>query len=147
MQKIVDFIISMMIMLAVMFYYDVAPTLNLLFLPILVVFMMMVPAGLGFWFSSMAIRYRDVKFAMPFVINMLIYSAPILYSASAIPEAYRFFYSLNPIVGVIESFRSVLLGLPIPWDFVLPGLVINIIIFVSGAFYFKRMERIVVDVI
>lgn len=145
--KLVDFSISLLILVAVMVYYSVEPTWNLLLLPILVVFMMMIPAGVGFWLSSLAIRFRDVKFAMPFLISMLIYSAPILYTASTIPEAYRFLYSLNPIVGVIESYRAVLLGTPIPWSYVLPGLVTNVLIFISGAIYFKRMERIVVDVI
>ncbi len=145
--KLVDFAISLFILVGVMIYYKVEPTLNLLFLPILVVLMMGVPAGIGLWLSSLAIRFRDVKFAMPFVINMLIYSAPILYTATSVPETFRFIYSLNPIVGVIEGYRAVLLGLPIPWEYIIPGTITNVLIFVSGAFYFKRMERIVVDVI
>ena len=84
--KLVDFAISLMLVIAVMFYYRIAPTWNLAYLPLLVVLMMIIPAGVGLWLSSLAIRYRDVKFAMPFVIRMLIYSAPILYTASAIPD-------------------------------------------------------------
>ena len=95
----------------------------------------------------MAIRFRDVKHAMPFAIRMLMYTAPIVYSASSIPQTYRFFYSLNPLVGVIEGFRSCLLGTPYQWQFIMPGIITAIIIFVSGAFYFKRMERVFVDVI
>jgi lipopolysaccharide transport system permease protein len=99
------------------------------------------------WLSSLAIRYRDIKFAMPFVIRMLIYTAPILYTASAIPEAYRLLYSLNPIVAVIEGYRAALLGTPVPWEFVLPGIVTTVILVVSGAVYFRKMERVFVDVI
>lgn len=145
--KLVDFSISLLVLVAVMVYYKVIPTTNILLLPLFIVMMISIPAGIGFWLSSLAIRYRDVKFAMPFVIRMLIYSAPILYSAAEIPEAYRFAYSFNPIVGVIEGFRACLLGSPIPWEFIIPGLVTCIVLVVSGAMYFRRMERIVVDVI
>ncbi len=145
--KLVDFSISILVLVAVMVYYKVIPTTNILFLPLFILMMVSVPAGIGFWLSSLAIRYRDVKFAMPFVIRMLIYSAPILYSANEIPEAYRIAYSFNPIVGVIEGFRASLLGSPIPWEFIVPGLITCVVLVVSGAMYFRRMERVIVDVI
>ena len=145
--KLVDFIISMLIILGAMIYYRVTPTWNLLYFPLLVVFMMSIPAGIGLWFSSLAIRFRDVKFAMSFIIRMLMYSAPIVYSASTIPAEYRIIYSLNPIVGVIEGYRACLLGTSMPWPHILPGMLTAIILFVSGALYFKRMERVIVDVI
>jgi len=109
--------------------------------------MMALSAGAGLWLSAMAIRYRDVKHAMPFVIRMLVYSAPIVYSASSISEPYRSFYALNPLVGIIEGFRSCLLGTPMPWADVMPGLLISLLLLVSGALYFQRMEKIFVDVI
>lgn len=145
--KLLDFLISLLILTVVMFYYRVSPSWSLLVLPLLVLMMVCIPAGIGMWLSALAIRFRDVKFAMPFVVRMLIYSAPILYSASSIPETYRLFYSLNPIVGVIEGFRACLLGTPIPWLYVLPGIVTAVLLFVSGAMYFRRMERVFVDVI
>lgn len=145
--KLVDFSISLLILVLVMVYYRVHPTWNLLMLPVLMVSMILVPTGIGMWLAALAIRYRDVKFAMTFLIKMLIYSAPIVYTASAIPENIRFWYSLNPIVGVIEGFRSCLLGLPIEWQFIVPGLLTSVIIFLSGAAYFRRMERVFVDVI
>jgi lipopolysaccharide transport system permease protein len=145
--RMIDFGLSILIILCVSVYYKVMPTWNLMYLPIFVLFMASVPAGIGIWLSSLAIRFRDVKQAMPFVVRMLIYSAPIVYSASSIPDTYRFFYSLNPIVGVIEGYRACLLGTPMPWIHIWPGMVTSSIIFVSGAFYFKKMERIFVDVI
>jgi lipopolysaccharide transport system permease protein len=75
------------------------------------------------------------------------YTAPIVYSASSIPESYRLIYSLNPIVAVIEGYRSCLLGTPIPWLYIWPGIITTAIFLFSGAFYFKRMERVFVDVI
>ena len=145
--KLVDFSISIMLVVAVMFYYQVSPTWNLVYLPLLVLLMMIVPTGVGLWLSALAIRYRDVKFAMPFIIRMLIYSAPILYTASAIPDQYRFLYSLNPLVAVIEGYRACLLGMPMPWEFILPGALVAVLVLIFGAIYFRRMERVFVDVI
>jgi len=145
--RMVDFCISLIILLVVSLYYQVSPTWNLLLLPFFILMMIFIPAGVGMWLSALAIRFRDVKHAMPFMIRMLIYSAPIVYSASSIPEKYRLIYSLNPIVGVIEGYRACLLGTPIPWNYILPGILTSILLLVSGAFYFKRMERVFVDVI
>jgi len=145
--KLVDFGISMLIILGVILFYRVMPTWNLLFLPLFVVEMISIAAGVGLWLSAMAIRFRDVKHAMPFAVRMLMYSAPIVYSASSIPETYRIIYSLNPIVGVIEGFRACFLGTPVPWTYIWPGIITAAVLLISGAFYFKRMERIFVDVI
>lgn len=145
--KLVDFVISLLLLLAVLFFYKVIPTWNLLLLPIFVLMMISIPAGIGMWLSSLAIRFRDVKFAMPFLINMLIYTAPILYSADKIPENYRIIYSFNPIVGVIEGYRACLLGIDIPWIYITPGILSCVVIFVSGAIYFRHKEKIIVDVI
>ena len=145
--KLVDFSISLVLLTAVLIYYKVSPTWNLLYLPLLVLLMMSVPTGIGLWLSALAIRFRDVKFAMPFVIRMLIYSAPILYTASSVPEKYRIIYSLNPIVAVIEGYRAAILGLPMPWEFIVPGAAVAVILIFSGAMYFRKMEHVFVDVI
>ncbi len=145
--RLVDFGISMIIVLCAMLYFQVLPTWNLFLFPLFVFLMMFVPAGVGLWLSSLTVRFRDVKFAMPFMIQMLMYSAPIVYSASTIPEKYRMLYSLNPIVGVIEGFRACMLGTSVPWEYVLPGVITAFILIVTGAMYFKRMEKIIVDVI
>ena len=145
--KIVDFGIALLIIFGVVLYYRVTPTWNLLFFPLFVVLMMSIGAGVGMWLSAMAIRFRDVKHAMPFAVRMLMYTAPIVYSASSIPEQWRFVYSLNPIVGVIEGYRACLLGIPMPWVYIWPGMITAALLLISGALYFKRMERVFVDVI
>jgi len=145
--KLVDFGISLVILFAALIYYRITPTWNLLFLPLFFLQMIFVPAGVGMFLSALAIRFRDVKFAMQFILRMLIYSAPIVYSASTIPEKYRIIYSLNPIVGVIEGFRACLLGTPMLWQYLVPSLVASIVLLVGGALYFHRMERVFVDVI
>jgi len=145
--RAIDFFISMLILLCVMVYYKVLPTWNLFLFPLFLIYMMSIPAGIGMWLSALAIRFRDVKFAMPFAVRMLIYTAPIVYSASAIPDKYRIIYSLNPIVGVIEGYRACFLGTPVPWMYILPGMITAVIILLSGALYFRKMERVFVDVI
>ena len=145
--RLIDFAISVLILLIVLLYYRVMPTWNFIYLPLFIMLMVAVPAGIGMWLSALAIRFRDVKFAMPFVVRMLIYTAPIVYSAAAIPETYRILYSLNPIVGVIEGFRACLLGTPMPWLFIWPGCATTILLLLGGAFYFRTMERVFVDVI
>ena len=147
MTKLVDFAISLVIIVVIMIYYEVTPTANLFLLPIFLIYMMAVPAATGFWLSAMSIRYRDVKFATEFGIRMLMYTAPIVYSASTIPEAYRFLYSLNPIVGVIEGFRACVLGTEFEWTYILPGMIVTAVLMVTGLLYFKRMEKVFVDVI
>jgi len=145
--KLVDFAISILLIVVAMLYFGVYPTTNILFLPLFLLMMVAVPLGLSLWLSALAIRFRDVKFAMPFVMRMLIYSAPIVYSASAIPEKWRLVYSLNPIVGVIEGYRACLLGTDIPWMFILPGIITSVVLVVGGLLYFHRMEKVFVDVI
>ncbi len=145
--KLVDFGVSMLILITVLIFYRIAPTWNLLFFPLFLVVMMSLSAGVGAWLSAMAIRFRDVKHAMPFVIRMMMYTAPIVYSASSIPEKYRIIYSLNPVVAVIEGFRACFLGTPMPWNFIWPGIITAVAILISGVFYFKRTEHVFVDVI
>ena len=144
--KLVDFGISLVIVFLVILYYQVNLTWNILFLPLFLIMMICIPAGIGMWLSALAIRFRDVQFAMQFIVRMLMYTAPIIYSASTIDPAYRFLYSLNPIVGVIEGFRSSLLGTEMPWIFIIPGMVSTAILLVTGALYFRRLERVFVDV-
>lgn len=145
--KLVDFCISLILLLAIIIYYQVPITWNLIYLPLLVILMILIPTAIGLWLSALAIRYRDVKFAMPFILRMLIYTAPILYSASSIPEGYRILYSFNPLVAVVEGFRSCLLGLDMQFIYIVPGFITAILMAFSGLLYFKKMEKVFVDVI
>lgn len=147
MARMVDFLISILILVGIFIWYKIVPTWQLLYFPLFCILMMCLVSGVGMWLSAMAIRFRDVKQAFPFVVRMLVYTAPIVYSASGIPEKYRFFYSLNPLVGLIEGFRACLLGLTMPWAYIWPGVIVTFLVVLSGALYFKTMERVFVDVI
>jgi lipopolysaccharide transport system permease protein len=117
--KLVGFLISMALVLGVSWYYHIAPTWNILLFPVFCLLMISLASGIGMWLSAMAIRFRDVKHAMPFAIRMLMYTAPIVYFSGSIPERFCFWYSLNPFVAVIEGFRSSLLGVHLEWDLIL----------------------------
>lgn len=145
--KMVDFGISIGIIIFTLLYYKISPTWYSLLLPLFVAQMMSVTAGVGLWLSAMAIRFRDVKYAITFLTRILMYTAPIVYSASSIPPKWRLVYSLNPIVGVIEGFRACLLGTTMPWEYIWPGFITAVLLLVSGALYFKHMEKVFVDVI
>jgi lipopolysaccharide transport system permease protein len=103
--------------------------------------------GMGLWLSAVAVQYRDVKHAVDFASQFLMYAAPVVWPASLIPAKYRLIYGLYPMAGVIEGFRSCLIGAkPMPWDLIASGTISAIVITVSGAYYFKRMEKIFADV-
>jgi len=145
--KLVDFGISLVIIVSVLVYYRVVPSWNIVFLPFFILLMICVSAGVGMWLSAMAIRFRDVKYAMGFLVRMLMYSAPIVYSAATIPDKWRLIYSINPIVGIIEGFRGCLLGTELQWIYIFPGILSAIMLLLTGALYFNHMEKIFVDVI
>ncbi len=145
--KLVDFGIAFVILLLMMAGFSIAPTWNVVFLPWLIVLMILTAAGVGMWLSALAIQYRDVRFALSFIAQLLMYAAPVVWPASLVPEQLRPLYGLYPMAGVIEGFRSALLGTnPMPWDLILPGTLSAVVIAISGAFYFRRLERIFADV-
>lgn len=145
--KLVDFSIAMVLLFGMMIWFGLIPNLGILMLPLMVLLMMLVAAGLGMWLTALAVQYRDVKHAATFVIQMLMYAAPVVYPASIVPQQYQRLYAINPMVGVIEGFRSALLSTrEMPWDFLAIGAVSATIIFLSGAYYFRRKERIFADV-
>ena len=148
---LVDFAIALSVVGVLMVYYSIVPTINILYLPLLVILMVMTSAGIGMWLSALAIQYRDVGFATQFMSQLLMYSAPVVWPVSLIGEKFghnaQLIYGLYPLAGVIEGFRSALLGHnPMPWDLIGMGSVSALVIFVSGALYFKRKERLFADV-
>jgi lipopolysaccharide transport system permease protein len=145
--KLVDFCIAMLMLLGLMMVYQVFPTWNCLFLPVLILIMLASALGIGLWLTAMAIQYRDIKHALSFVVQLAMYASPVIYSASIIPVRFRYLYAINPMVGVIEGFRSALLGTgPMPWDLIAIGSASATVFLVSGLFYFRRQERVFSDV-
>lgn len=152
--KLVDFAIAsgvLAVLLAVYhfttpgFNFTLSPTLSLL--PLLVMLLVLTAAGIGLWLSALAVRYRDIKFALPFGTQILMYAAPVVWPASLIPEHLRLLVGLYPLYGVIEGFRATLLGThSFPWDLLASGYVGALVVLLSGAFVFRRQERWFADV-
>lgn len=149
--KLVDFAISFVIVFVLMAWFRIMPTWYVVYLPFLILLMMLTAAGMGLWFAAMSVKYRDVKHAMPFLTQILMYAAPVVWSGTLITERFgqvgRLLFSLYPMVGVIEGFRAALLGTgPMPWDMIAVGTASALVIFVTGLFYFRRMEATFADV-
>ena len=146
--KLVDFAIAFVILLGMMLWFKATPTIWVLFLPALVVLMMLTATGMGMWLTALSVQYRDINYGLSFLVQLLMYAAPVVYPASAVPQEFRLLYSLFPMAGVIEGFRSALLGTnPMPWDLLAVGSLSAFIITISGLWYFRRTERIFADVV
>ncbi len=151
---LVDFGVASLVLGALMLFYGIAPTAYALLLPLLVVLMVLTAAGVGMWLSALTIQYRDVKYAVTFLSQLLMYAAPVVWPVSLITEKFpewgetiRLVYGLYPMAGVIEGFRAALLGTTaMPWDLLGMGALSAVLLAVSGAFYFRRMERVFADV-
>jgi lipopolysaccharide transport system permease protein len=145
--KLIDFCIAMTMLLIMMAWYRCLPTWNVLFLPLLIVIMLTTAAGLGMWLTAMAVHYRDVKHALTFVVQLIMYATPVVYSATIVPAEWQRIYALNPMVGVIEGFRAALLGTrPMPWDWIGIGAASASLLLLSGLVYFRHQERLFADV-
>lgn len=145
--NLLDFFIAFSIVGGLMAWYGIAPTIWALFAPVLLLIMVLSAAGLGMWLTALAIQYRDVKHALTFMVQLLMFAGPVVYPASTIPDEWRLLYGINPMAGVIEGFRSSMLDSnPMPWDLIWVGSVVAVGLFATGMFYFRRMERIFADV-
>jgi lipopolysaccharide transport system permease protein len=144
---LVDFAIAFGMLAGMMAWFRITPVWNILFLPFLVLLIICTASGIGMWLSALAIQYRDIKFAVPFLTQLLLYAAPVVWPVSLVPSAYRLVYGLYPMAGVIEGFRSALLVTnPMPWDLLAIGTFSTLLILFSGALYFRKMERVFADV-
>jgi lipopolysaccharide transport system permease protein len=145
--KLIDFAIAFVMLGVLMAWYRVAPSVNIVFLPVLMAIMMLTTAGVGMFLSALAIQYRDIRHAMNFLIQILMYAAPVVWPVSKIPHGLRLWYGLYPMAGVIEGFRAALLNTgPMPWDLIGMGSISAVLSFVVGALYFRRTERFFADV-
>ena len=145
---LVDYGIAMSILVVMMIYYRFVPGITILLLPFIVLMTFLLASGIGYWLSSICVKYRDVKFVLPFFIQLLLFVSPVIYPANIVGENLRWLLYLNPMTGLISAHRACLLG-HVPVDFVGLGIsaVLTIVIFVSGILYLKRTEKYFADLI
>jgi len=145
--RLIDLAISFVMLIVLMAWYQTVPTLWVVLLPLLVLITIVTASGLGMWLSALAVQYRDVRYALPFAVQFLMYAAPVVYPVSLIPASFRYFYAINPLVGVIEGFRATLLRSgPVPWDLIGIGSASAMLMLWFGTVYFLEKEPVFADV-
>jgi lipopolysaccharide transport system permease protein len=144
----VDFVIGLVLLAGLMVIEHVAPTMNILWLPLFILLALITSLGVGLWLSALNVQYRDVRYVVPFLTQFWMFATPIVYPSSLLKEPWRTVYGLNPMVGVVEGFRWALLGVGrVPGAMLLISSLAATAILISGAFYFRRMEKIFADVV
>ena len=145
----VDFLISGIILLGLMAWYDFVPSWRIITLPLFIAVAFAASMGAGLWLASLNVQYRDFRYIVPFIVQFGLYVSPVGFSSNVVPEQWRLLYSLNPIVGVIDGFRWAILGGES--NLYLPGFLLSLgfvaVFFFSGIWYFRKMERTFADVI
>ncbi len=145
--KLIDFFIAFILLAGMMYYFGFTPSIDIIYLPLLILLMMFTASGLGMWSTALSIQYRDINYGMGFFVQLLMYAAPVVYPVSNVPESYRPIYGIFPMAGVIEGFRAILLQtIQMPWDLILTGTFVSLVLFITGSFYFRRMEKFFADV-
>lgn len=145
---LLDFAIAFILLIGMMLYYHIYPTIMALILPFLVILMMLTASGVGMSLAALNAQYRDIRYTIPFLVQFWMFASPVVYPMSMVPEKYHLIYALNPMTGIIEGFRSALLGtVAFPAQILLVSTMVSVILFVIGAFYFRQTERYFADVI
>lgn len=145
---LIDFSIAFIVLLGMMLYYGIVPTINVIWLPFLLLLTLMTSLGVSLWLSALNVQFRDVRYILPFLTQLWLFATPIAYPSSLLSEPWRTLYSLNPMVGVVEGFRWALLGAKTaPGPMLIVSTLAALALLVGGAFYFRRLEKTFADVV
>lgn len=144
---LVDLAVAFPMLVALMFYYRTGITVNVLLLVPLVLLTTLLAIAVGMWISAINVKYRDVKFAMPFVVQIWMYLSPVAYPASVVPAKWRTFYTLNPFVGIIGGYRAALFGRGFDWKALGISLLVTLVFLAYASFQFRKMEKGFADII
>jgi len=143
----VDFGVSLLFILVLMLWHGFVPSGHIIFLPFYILMAVIAALAVGIWLSALTIRYRDFQHIVPFMVQFGLYATPIAYPTSLIPEQYRWLFYLNPMTGVVEGFRWSLLGTEPPHTYVWLSFALTGLLFLSALYYFRRVERIMADIV
>lgn len=145
--SLVDFVISLLILFGLLAWYHIVPSAAVLLLPLLVAYTVITTWAVGIWMAALNVRYRDVNFALPFLVQIGLFVSPVVYSVTLVPSAFRWLFDLNPMTLVIQGFRWGLLGDAPPSLAMLMSIPVVAVLLVTGVFYFRRTERFFADII
>ena len=144
----IDFVIAFSVFVLMALYYGIYPTVSILLLPFFLLLGFTTALGVGLWLSALNVRFRDVRYIVPFLTQFWLFATPIAYPSSLLSEPWRTVYGINPMVGVVEGFRWALLGTETaPGAMIIVSSLVAVFLLVSGVFYFKRVEKYFADVI
>jgi lipopolysaccharide transport system permease protein len=145
---VVDFALAFVVLLGMVAFYRVTPTINIIWTPFFLILALVTSLGVGLWMSALNVKYRDVKYVVPFMIQIWLFATPVAYPSSLLSQPWRTIYGLNPMVGVVEGFRWALLGTnTAPGFMVAASALAALLILVTGALYFRYMEKTFADVV
>lgn len=145
---LVDFVIAFIVLIGLMFYYGIAPTTKIFTLPLFILFATVTALAVGVWLSALNVKYRDVRYTIPFLTQFWLFVTPVAYPSSLVPEPWRFLYGLNPMAGVVEGFRWAILGTDSGvGNLMLVSVIVVVVLLVGGMVYFRRMEKTFADVV
>jgi lipopolysaccharide transport system permease protein len=144
----VDFGLAFVVLLGMMLYYGVLPTINMLWLPLFLLLALATSLGVGLWLSALNVQFRDVRYTVPFITQVWLFMTPVAYPSSLLDEPWQTLSGLNPMAGVVAGFRWALLGTEaMPWPTTAVSALVALTVLVTGAFYFRRMEQSFADVL
>lgn len=144
---LVDFAVTLLFITGLMIWYQFAPSANIVLLPVFVLFTIIAALGVGIWLSALTIRYRDFQHIVPFMVQIGLYATPIAYPASIVPNKYQLLYHINPMAGVVEGFRWSITGGNALEPVAYVSFGVAIILFISSLFYFRKVERVMADIV
>ena len=144
---LVDFLLAFMMLVLLMFYYRVQLTIQILFLPVLILLTALFSLGVGTWMSALNVKYRDVRFALPFLIQLWLFVSSVILPSTSIPQKWRWLLMLNPMSGIIEGYRAALFGLPFDWPALGIASALTIVVLLYAIYAFGRVERSFADII
>lgn len=145
---VVDFLIAFVVLLGMMVFFNIYPTINIWVLPLFLLLALVTAVGVGLWLSALNVLFRDINYILPFLTQFWMYLTPVAYPSSMIPSNWQVIYALNPMVGVVEGFRWALLGTDQPPGVItLVSSIVALLLLISGMFYFRRMERLFADMV
>jgi lipopolysaccharide transport system permease protein len=144
---LVDLLLGFALLALLMVYYGAMPSSGIVLLPVLVVLLALLALGVGLLASALNVKYRDIRYALPFIIQLWMFVSPVIYPASFVPAQWRWVLWLNPLAGIIEGFRAALFGAPVSWGMLGAAALLTLALLVFAAFIFRRMEKSFADVV
>lgn len=145
---VVDFVLAFTVLLGMMIYFNITPSINTLWLPLLLLLALTTSLGMGLWLAALNVRYRDVHYVVPFITQFWLFATPVAYPSSLLAEPWRTLYGLNPMVGVVEGFRWALLGVgTTPKPIILVSVVAAMLMLGGGIVYFRKTEKTFADIV